>query len=651
MKKILIRILVIVLILELLIFNFNSYRVLSNKNKKEFSNSNIKYIETNDENLTYIQIENVDTEIKTVHLSLKSPEIVDYEFLYSDETTSNLFGTPTKTYVYNLENSKYIPCYLSGNSENFVIKIYKGNIQVDFVTINEKIPFNFNLARCLILYFIILFIYLIRTDKNFEIPFSKNNFNQEFALLIVLAVFLCIVSYINDFSKDNGQYDFYSKQFVDSIINGNVFLDEEPSEELLKLKNPYDFLGRLDAGLLRDRDYIWDAAFYHGKYYVYFGILPALILLVPYHIITSKYMTCAAAVLIFSILTAISIKGLVKNIFLRFFKEIPFKFMLFSFIILLFGSQILILNGIPRFYELPIISGIFFAITGINFMFKAIQTDEVSYTYMFWSCLFLSLSVACRPTDLFASLIVLPIIVKIFINNIKNKKDILKNILAVSIPYLTVGMLLMYYNYIRFGSIFEFGASYQLTINDMSNLRNRYMVIGMGLICNLLSIPNFIPSFPFLYNHNNLTTFYGYYYIENMIGGLFILVPICLSIFGLYKIFKHSKNKELFYFISIFTLVGLLICVISIMMGGSMQRYMVDYAWILIVAGICAFIEMYHMYKSDEAKNILKRILGILTIYIIIINFCSGIVSEKSCMKNHSPSEFYNLKYSINFWE
>ena len=651
MKKVLLKILAITLICELLIFNFNSYRVLSNKNKKEFSGSHIKYVETNDENLTYIQIENINTEIKTVHVELKNDEIVNYEFIYSDETTSGFFGTPVKTYVYSLENSKYIPCYLSGNSESFGIKIYKGNVEIESITINEKIPLNINITRGLILYLTILFIYLIKTDENFKIPFSEKNFNQEFALLVVLAIFLCTASYINDFSKERGHYDYYSKQFVDAIMSSNVSLEELPKEGILSLENPYDPIARGEAGVIRERDYIWDAALYEGKYYVYFGILPALILLVPYHIITGEYMICATAVLIFSVLTAISMKALIKNIFTRFFKEIPFKFMLFSLIILLFGSQILILNGIPRFYELPIISGIFFAITGINFMFVATKSKDIKYKYMFISCLLLSLSVACRPTDLFASLIILPVIIKIFIKNIRDKKNILRNILAVCIPYLTVGFLLMYYNYIRFGSIFEFGASYQLTINDMSNLSNRFMVIGMGLICNLFSIPNTVPSFPFLYNHNNLLTFYGYYYIENMIGGLFILVPTCFAIFGLYKIFKNSKNKELFETILIYTIVGFLICVISIMMGGSMQRYIVDYAWILIIAGCLSFTEIYNLYKSDEAKNIIKRVFGILTIYIIIINCCAGIVSEKSFMKNNSPKEYYKLKYSVDFWE
>ena len=650
MKKNLFKILLVVLMFELFIFNFNSYKVLTNREKIEFLSQDFDYIET-DEVATIVEVKNINLKIKTIHLEIKNVQDVDYEFMYIDQTTEDFFGTPIKTYIDTLENSKYISCNLSGNSQSFRIKIYAENVEVESITINEKIPFNFNYARVLILYFVILSIYLIKTNEIFQIPFSEKNFYQELVLLIILAVFLCIVCYINDFSKQEGIYDFYCLDFVNAICNGKISLLEEPIKELTELENPYDFSARINAGIIKDIDYKWDVALYNGKYYVYFGILPVLLIFIPYYIITKKYMLCATAVLIFSILAAISMKMLIKNIFNRFFKDVHFKFMVYSLLILLFGSQILILNGIPRFYEVPISAGIFFAIAGLNFMFLATEKEKINYAYMFWSCLCLSLSVACRPTQIFSSLIILPIIVKIFINNIKKRKDIVKNILAVGIPYLTVGILLMWYNYVRFDSIFEFGASYQLTINDMSNLRSRFMTIGVGIVCNLLSIPFIVPSFPFVCNHNNLLTFYGYYYIENMIGGLFILVPICFSIFSIYKILKKSKNKDLSQFVVILIVVGIVFCIISSMMGGSIQRYISDYAWILIIAGICSFIEMYNMYNSEETKGMLKRIFGILTIYIIIINFCAGVISEKSFMRYNSPEEYYKLKYSIDFWE
>ena len=82
-----------------------------------------------------------------------------------------------------------------------------------------------------------------------------------------------------------------------------------------------------------------------------------------------------------------------------------------------------------------------------------------------------------------------------------------------------------------------------------------------------------------------------------------------------------------------------------------MQRYMVDYAWILIIAAICIFIQLYNMHKTDEARRIMKKAFAVITMYIMIINFCGGIVSEKSFMRNNSPEEYYKLKYSVDFWE
>lgn len=548
MKKKLLIILLIVVMLELTLFNINSYRVLSSNSKLEYAKDDFKNVYTDEEDEIYIEIDNINTEIKTIHLELNTLKNVDYQVFYTDATSSSLKDLPKKKYIGTSEKSKYIPCYLSGESKLIGIKVFSELAEVEKVTINEKIPFEFNLARVIVLFGIITFVYLLKTLECYKIPYSIKNFEQELTLIFVLCVFVLITCLINQYSINPKEIeDFYSVDFVHALSKGQVHLEREPSDKFKSLENPYDGGERTRAGLKRGSDYLWDVAYFEGKYYVYFGILPAILML-PYHLITGNYIGTPAVVLIFSLLTAISFKSLIKHIFKRYFSEVPFKFMVFSLIILLFGSQILWVNGIPRFYELSIISALFFAVTGINFVFCVLENEDKKYRYMFLASLFLSLSVACRPTQLLTSLVFLPILIMIFIKNVKEKKDIVKNILAVAIPYLSIGIALMYYNYIRFGSIFEFGAGYQLTINDMKNLGNRPMTVGMGIVCSLFSIPHFLPNFPFMIYHNNLLTFYGYYYIENVMGGLFAMVPICLFIFGIYKMWKRTDNKRLLYF-------------------------------------------------------------------------------------------------------
>ena len=538
-----------------------------------------------------------------------------------------------------------------GNSNKIAIKIFAKNADVSSVTINERIPLKFNILRVICIFSFLAFIYCFKNLELFNQPFSGKNLKQELILLLVMGAFLFITCYLNNYSKDIREYDFYAKDFVESISRGEFFLSKKPNDKLLNMNNPYDTNGRVDANIERGKDYYWDTVLYNGKFYVYFGILPALVLFLPYYLLTGKFLYSATGVLVFSILAIIALKELIEIIFKKFFKELDFKYMVLSLIILLFGSQILFLNGVPRYYELPIVAGLFFSITGIDLILLSVYGNKINYKKMFFGSLFLALSVACRPTQLLTSLIIVPIVLRVFIDNVKNKKDIIKNIISIAIPYMSVGILLMIYNYVRFGSILEFGAKYQLTINDMLHLSNRIYTIGTGIVCNLFSIPNFISVFPFVDNHNKLISFYGYYYIENMVGGLFILVPISFMIFKFFTVLKKSKNRELVTFISALIITGIAICVISIAMGGSMQRYIADYAWIFILAGICIFLEIYKLYQTKEAKHILGKILLVVTIYIVFINLFSGIISEKSYFKNISPEQFYNIRYTIDFWE
>ena len=70
-----------------------------------------------------------------------------------------------------------------------------------------------------------------------------------------------------------------------------------------------------------------------------------------------------------------------------------------------------------------------------------------------------------------------------------------------------------------------------------------------------------------------------------------------------------------------------------------------------VLAGILIFSSLYNILKSKEAKLIMQKILGIITVYTFIVGILCGIVSEKSYMEFYSKEEFYKLKYTICFWE
>ena len=654
------RAILIILILELSIFNMNSYRLIfGNFENVRYAVQNLnledgleqkdgKYITTK-EITKKIELDDINKEVGTVKLNIDTNRPIEYKIYYTDTTSANYRDLPSKTLVNELENSKSIPTYLSGESKKILVELKipeNTTFQIDSIEINSNIEFNFNIVRVLLLFLGWIFLYAMKNFEEFNMPYTKKNKLQILVIIYVTLLAIWLMYWITDTSliksedKTNDYITPYMGQAVDMVLDGKVYLEQKPSEELMNLSNPYDNTLRNAENV----DAVWDMAYYNGKYYVYFGILPVLTVMAPYKFITGEYMELNTVVFIFAALAIIFIMKSIMLIFRRWFKNVPFKFLILFFVAVISGGLIMWICRRPITYEVAIISGYYLVIQGIFFILKTIEKEKVNYIYMCLSCLSLALAVACRPNLLIASLLIVPVLLKIFINNVKNKKNVLKNILVVAIPYGIVGISLMIYNYVRFDSIFEFGAQYQITINDMRNLGNRIMAIPVGLISYLFKIPTIISQFPFAQISYDTITFYGYYWSSAMAGGIFILSPICFALFLVPKI-RKKINKELFFIIIMLALVGLIICILDIILGGNSQRYAADYAWMFLFAAMMTIMAIYQIVKSEKIKHYIYKITLVVVVFSGIINFLlGGIQSEDNYLKAYYPEQYYGIR-------
>ena len=661
------RAILVILILELSIFNMNSYRlVFGDFEHLKYTVQNIKiedgltqedgkYITTK-EITKKVEIDNINKEIGTIKLNIDTNRPIEYKIYYTDETSAEYRDLPSKTLVNEIENSKSIPTYLSGTSKKILVELKipaNTTFKIDSIELNSNIEFNFNIVRVLLLFLGWFFLYAMKNFEEFNIPYTKKNKLQLLVIIYVTLLAIWLVYWITDTSliktedKTNDYITPYMGQAVDMVLDGKVYLEQEPSKELMNLSNPYDNTLRNAENV----DYVWDMAYYNGKYYVYFGILPVLTVMAPYKFITGDYMELNTVVFIFATLTIIFIMKSIMLIFRRWFKDVPFKFLILFFVAVISGGIIMWICRRPITYEVAIISGYYLVIQGIFFILKTIEKQKVNYIYMCLACLSLALAVACRPNLLIASLLIVPVLLKIFINNIKNRENILKNILVVAIPYGIVGISLMLYNYVRFDNIFEFGAQYQITVNDMRNLGNRIMTIPIGLMSYLFKIPTIISQFPFAQISYDTITFYGYYWSSAMAGGIFILSPICFALFLIPKI-RKKINKELFFVIIMLSLVGIIICILDIVLGGNSQRYAADYAWMFLFAGMMTIMAIYQIIKNEKIKHYIYKVTLVLVVFSGIINFLlGGIQSEDNYLKSYYPEQYYGIRYGISFWE
>lgn len=471
-KLAIIFILIFSVLLEVFVFNINHFRTLFG-NFIEY-NYKVPVATFNDKNATY-EIPNLNCKVATFSITLDDKAILkkinednkdkpienfelEYRLYYSDETSAEYRGLPSKHYISGNKGSHYITTFLSGDVSKLKVAIDRRNVEdIDYIIvgINQKIPFKFNIARFIIVSIILIFVYLINTAEFFAQSYSRYNIAQQLCLFGVLVVFFLLMFWVNKYSTPDTEDTLYNVEFVNSILHGKFDLDVEISDKFKELDNPYDDLARSNS-LIRDVDYKWDTAYYGGKVYEYFGILPLLLFFLPYRLVTKKYLAISPVVFILSVCIGILLKEILEKIIDRYFPDTPFKMVVRMLLLLCFGSLLLYANALGRVYELAIISGLFFALAGIFLILQSMSVREQKFIYLFFGCLCLALSVACRPTDALVSFLIVPYLIGLLINSLKkvnnfydsskygdtlytnSKLSLLKLIASVGVPYFMV---------------------------------------------------------------------------------------------------------------------------------------------------------------------------------------------------------------------
>lgn len=475
-------------------------------------------------------------------------------------------------------------------------------------------------------------------EKNFLIqPYSYKNFKQNFLICIVV-IMLLLIMFCKPIFHTGYSKNVYDIHLINSILNGKINIGIEPSEELKNMQNPYNYNDRIQEGV----KYLFDTAYYNGHYFVYFGIVPAIILFIPFYLLTGTYMSVEVGTQIFVIVSIIINIMLSIKIYNKWFKNIPFL-VLFVFIISNLISGLYIWNTWRMWnYELTLLSGFFFVQLGVYLIINAIECDEEDNTkkcslYTFTACFSMALAVGCRPTLVISSILMIPFLLKLIKG--KNGKGLVKQILIIVIPYLIVAIPLMWYNYVRFGSVLEFGARYQLTAVDVNNTFDRFKDIPKGLYDYYLTPPKISQDFPYIVNSVNMEGHTKNYYNGCMVCGIvFLNMTLAICLFGI-KYYKIVKDKLLKNFMIVLPLTAIIMSIIIIIVGGTLQRYVVDYLWMFSTLSMILWMLAYQN-ANKKNKLIILIIISILIVLSILVNIFGTYFN--------SEYNFYNYLKHLN---
>ena len=493
----------------------------------------------------------------------------------------------------------------------------------------------------MILVFFIIIGYVLYKVNIFKEPYTGKMSQR---IIIISFVFLFILmlgikpSFVPIFLE--GENDIYNKYLVDAILEGKTSIDIEPSEELKQLENPYDPNQREDV------EYSFDTAYYNGKYYVYFGIVPAIFVFVPFTLLTGQYLQTNIATFLFISLSIVASTVLIIQIYKRWFKNIPFN-LLFVFIIAGCISGLYIWNTWRMWlYELTLISGYFFVQLGLICILMATKEEKkVNLKYVFLACLSMALAVGCRPTLVLSSALLLPFLYKIVRQAYENK-NLKKTLVFIIIPYVIVAIPLMLYNYVRFDSIFEFGAKYQLTVVDVTDLSERYKDIPKGMYQYLLQPPKLKGEFPYIYTDFSEDGHTLNYCNGGIVCGILFLNLTIIGCIFWYKYYKKVKDSVLKGLMIALPIVGVVMCMLVVYMGGTIQRYAVDFFWMFSVLAMIIWFFMYENAKKESTKKIILITVLILIGISILINFIGTFLNtEMNYLERFFPDIFHFFEF------
>lgn len=675
--------LIICIFVEIFVFNFNSIRMLGMEEKivpadEIFVNGEQLILENN---LTFIddksvvEIKNINEEVKSIYLDVETDSTRSYEVLfdifYTDEANTKYYKyskmyRSSASLCSSYERSKYIPCDFIGDTKDLKFEFSRANyesleyrqfenIKINKIVLNKQIPFSGwnGIIRILIGFMIIKLLVYLKSNKFMNKTIEENEKNLPVIKNTIWISFTVLVYIMMAF---NGSFtvklsnDIYANEFVDALASGTVSLIEKPSQELINMENPYDYSQRENI------EFKWDVAYYKGEYYEYFGILPAIVLLVPLKILFNINISSAVATFFFIILAIPFACELIFEIAKRYFKTIKCNILVLLTIFFLFGSRLLWIAARPFFYELVIASGFLMIMIGILYVIKSNLFDscKIDYKKLFVGCSTLALAVACRPTLLFVSLLILPRLIKVLVDIIKNmkveKKSIIKFVLAVVVPYMLVGVGLMIYNYVRFENPFEFGANYQLTVTDCSKMTFSIQRALMGLNTLLFNVPKFDCNFPYVSVECSMSEYRGIFYLSAFGGGILFANILPLVILGLPFMKKDmKKNEGLYKYILSLILIGCFLIMIETSFAGIAGRYMLDFAWMFNLATVLIVMFMHSEYcPNEKCEKIFINLLLFSVIICIFINFQFALIGEEENFMRFNTEGYYRLKYFMS---
>ncbi len=686
-------------LLEAFVFNFNYFRTMGYNEVNLASQLQLQQNSAKQYKLTevdhVIEFSNLDTHIDNIFLEFDSTQpaqVVDVKIQFTDEAHATYFdsteytqGVPLVEVSTTSEESQYINLNASGKVGSLRIEVTSEDTSYPLyllgLSINASEPFNFNILRFAICASVLLLTYAFRPKSSiYKLSIREAPRLSRAVMVAAVVVEIFVMStyllfgsnLVGVATKDynSGSWDQKSianvfevggdnaqqyAMLAEALADGQLYLKEEPPDWLKEMDEPYDKGARDELQKKTGEPYLFDVAYYDGHYYVYFGIVPELVFYLPFYLATGENFPTAIGVLVMCILFVCGCAAMLDRFARYHFKRVSLGLYLLLEIPLVVCCGLLYLLKFPTFYSLPIMCAMAFSIWGLHLWMRGRAAARPVGWYLAGS-LCMALVFGCRPQLVVFSLLAFPLFWRKFITegHIKTKRGALEFACLIA-PYVLVASGVMAYNHARFGSLLDFGANYNLTVNDMTKRGMNVGRIAPALFAYFLQLASTTGVFPFLQGVPFDTTYLGQTIKEVTFGGIFACLPMLWVLLFTRPILKMRLAQRSTHTVAavVLTLLasGVIVAVLDAEMAGILQRYYADFSFMFLAAVVLlVFIANENIPQGSPLANRLMLVLGVAVGVSVLYSALICFVPETGWVSDIYPWAYHDIVEMVLFW-
>ena len=397
----------------------------------------------------------------------------------------------------------------------------------------------------------------------------------------------------------------------EAFLHGQLSLLEKPTPEFLALQNPYDPAGR-------NVPFPWDASYYKGQYYLYWGPVPALVF-AAVEGLTQVRPPGALLVVLFYIGLPIIFVMILYRLQVHFFPGTPGFSIGLCTLMAFINLPILFLLARPDIYETSIIAGQFFLFLGllgwVMYITGADKARWLGMTGLSWG-----LAIGSRHNLLISIGIYLVFVLIQLFRDVKGR-ELQRKIVFLLIPLALCMVGLGIYNFARFGTPFEIGVTYQLSIaQDPDGFFSTFYIFS-NLFIYLFYPLTTTGAFPFIVSTLPLSSRF-----DEVVAGLVPSTPgvwlLALSIPS-FILARRSTNtiqgiparRSLKLFFSMIMVAAMVQFLFLTMFFFVAMRYMADF-YLQMVLGI--WILTWRVDESIQSRATLRTVLWVIVTVLVL---------------------------------